>query len=115
MEGGGVIGFLMEASYLAGNSEGLVISNGSYGGFGASIPPAYVFLHRNTNHGLICSSRGSVAFGSGNVYLNAQYNGTYGDVYVMNFGLVNNNAQIIGSRIFNATPGVMKSDGGLIN
>jgi hypothetical protein len=111
----GTVGFQMEPSYIAGNGDGLAIGSGGSGDFGATIPPAYVFIHRNTNVGVNLSSRGSIAFGSSNTTLEAYYNGTNGDVYVSNFGLANNNARITGTRIFNATPGVMKSDGGLIN
>jgi hypothetical protein len=119
---GGFCGFSLQASFVGGNNTGLIVSgNGSMAiqAAGLNQPAGYVFLQKNDNWGLWCTGGGSFGFSNAACTLNAQDNtivqSTHYDVVVQNYGLVNNNVCIIGSRVFNSPVGVINSTGGLIN
>jgi hypothetical protein len=119
-EGGGHFTATQEPTFIGASGEmGICLANNSSMAVQAGIPQGYVLNEANDAYGIWLTSGGTLSFSNTLCAFYAYDNGLLQtskyDVYVTNFGLVNSSGCVTGSRIFNATPGVMRSDGGLIN
>lgn len=119
VESGNLV-FVYEPSFIGGcQGEGIILSSNGTMAVIASVPPGYVFCHKNQGPGLYCVAGGSLSFSNTTCTLWLQDNylsqATHFDVVVVNYGLVNGSVCIVGSRIFNSPVGVINSTGGLIN
>jgi hypothetical protein len=119
-DGGGNFAVYQEPTFVGGNGEmGICIATNSGIGVTAGIPQGYILTEANDMWGIWLVAGGTLNFSNVYCSLYAYDNGltqtSKYDVVVNNFGLANSNVCITGSRIFNATPGTMRADGGLIN
>lgn len=113
LDSGGACSFQQGYTNVGGNAEhGILISGGTVLLALNTIPFGMAYSHQNAGWGLAVVSRGMVAMGTG-CYIVMSNNVSY-DLAVDSFGLVQGQANVLGSRIFNIGIGTMSSTGGLI-